>query len=94
MFKQVSFATHQKYNHKIEKLLSLGLRVYVVSVMEPGPIIKYKVYTDLMYVIIASLDSDLINIVQFKLGQTKPKSYWGKVELETMKSLSSDKLED
>ena len=90
-FTQLSFKTHQKYNTRIDKLLSLGYRVYVTAYLPLGSFsLRYKVHLSLLEALLFGQDVYVINVTKFKLGLTRPKSYWGKVELGAMLALQSN----
>jgi hypothetical protein len=93
MFQQLDFKTHQLYNSRIAKLLSLGKSVYVVSYVGLNNLPKYRVFVSLLPALLSTMGGEYtVNIVKFKTGRTRPKSYWGQVELETMRAIESDRF--
>jgi hypothetical protein len=93
MFQQLDFKTHQLYNRQIAKLLSLGKTVYVVSYVGLDNLPKYQVFVKLLPALLSPMGEDYpVHLVEFKLGKTQPKSYWGQVELETMRAIESDRF--
>jgi hypothetical protein len=93
MFQQVDFKLHQLYNRRIAKLLGLGKSVYIVSYVGLDNLPKYKVFVELLSALLSTMGEEYaVNLVKFKLGKAQPKSYWGKVELETMRAIESDRF--
>jgi hypothetical protein len=93
VFQQLNFKTHQLYNRRIAKLLGLGKSVYVVSYVGLDNLPKYRVFVELLPALLSTTGEEYpVNLIKFKLGKTQPKSYWGKVELETMRAIESDRF--
>jgi hypothetical protein len=93
MFQQLNFKTHRLYNRRIAKLLSLGKSVYIVSYVGLDNLPKYRVFVELLPALLSTMGGEYtVNLIKFKLGQTQPKSYWGQVELETMRAIESDRF--
>jgi hypothetical protein len=90
-FTQLSFKTHQRYNRQINKLLSLGHRIYVTAYLPSASYsVRYKVSLSLLEAQLFNQSVYVLSVTRFKLGYKLPRNLWGQVELDTMRALQAD----